>query len=160
MCVCLYMSESECLPDLLLLLSSLLLLPDVSMAHMYPMFMRDCKCIYSCFFSSRCCHIFFARLLVSRRDHKSLARPVHSFPPSHSSSSSHVLLCSPLSLLYRLSQQLINLNLLDHKPTHTQTAVLLLRIDDIVSGSKKKDGGSGAGMQTNAQPTEESVKDD
>ena len=29
--------------------------------------------------------------------------------------------------------------------TAVETAILLLRIDDIVSGSKKKDGGAGAG---------------
>lgn len=37
-----------------------------------------------------------------------------------------------------------------------QTAILLLRIDDIVSGSKKK--GDGPEQKT-AQPTEESMKE-
>jgi hypothetical protein len=46
---------------------------------------------------------------------------------------------------------------------HTQTAVLLLRIDDIVSGSKKKDAldnKAGGGPVQSAQPTEESMKED
>nr|QBH73663.1 chaperonin [Orthoderella ornata] len=42
--------------------------------------------------------------------------------------------------------------------TAVETAILLLRIDDIVSGSKKKDKEAGGEMKT-AQPTEESLKD-
>lgn len=38
-----------------------------------------------------------------------------------------------------------------------QTAILLLRIDDIVSGSKKKDRDNNE--MKSAQPTEESMKD-
>ncbi|XP_046688390.1 T-complex protein 1 subunit gamma-like [Homalodisca vitripennis] len=40
--------------------------------------------------------------------------------------------------------------------TAVETAILLLRIDDIVSGSKKKDRD---GEQKTAQPTEESMKE-
>jgi len=41
--------------------------------------------------------------------------------------------------------------------TAVETAILLLRIDDIVSGSKKKD--TSSAQQTSAKPTEESVKE-
>jgi T-complex protein 1 subunit gamma len=40
--------------------------------------------------------------------------------------------------------------------TAVETAILLLRIDDIVSGSKKKDK---EGETKTAQPTEESMKE-
>lgn len=42
------------------------------------------------------------------------------------------------------------------KKCYFQTAILLLRIDDIVSGSKKKGDGP---EQKAAQPTEESMKE-
>jgi len=40
-----------------------------------------------------------------------------------------------------------------------QTAVLLLRIDDILSGKKKKDKDTGGKDKDNGKPTEESGKE-